>query len=382
MPQSPRRHSSPEDWEDASSCHRWTRFETDIVVALICKGDHRKGTATFATKLNRALNGKSGFDNDIDLEDVEIMLARVTRNLPAALKFIERQPGERLTRVQKQVFYRALDFDGSWDEWNNCPRRKKVREKMGVESKATAGVRSGEIRRRGSYEREPREEELPNAELRAVLLDGEDYFMDEYTVLTDTLLVIGFINRDSPLRRDRYKPRRTRKSPLNPRQPRSAAPRYQQTPRQSIGEEKPHRESPSRTAQAPQLPNKPPTQPIIDPLAPGPSGPLQYVAPTPYAQAYDRFARPFVTNATDYAGYSNQYASGWGGGWSSSFYDEPSAPYSQLESYRQPEYYSQPLPYSQPMPYDQPSSYTVLTATEGAPSSSTHAQVSPAYESP
>ncbi len=55
---------------------RWTNFELDTVLALVCKGDHLQGHMILATKLNEALNGTHGnFHRDIPVAEVKKLLA-------------------------------------------------------------------------------------------------------------------------------------------------------------------------------------------------------------------------------------------------------------------------------------------------------------------
>ncbi|KAK3357723.1 hypothetical protein B0T25DRAFT_604689, partial [Lasiosphaeria hispida] len=114
-----RRRKDARDREDER--HVWSDYEMQTVLALICKGVHLQpgGTLTFATQLNEALNGNKGncLDNDIDLQDVETLLNWVYQKKRGALKFIERQKPQRLTRLATRVFSRNLPFDGSKKEW-------------------------------------------------------------------------------------------------------------------------------------------------------------------------------------------------------------------------------------------------------------------------
>lgn len=102
--------------------HHWTKFELDIVLGLICKGDHLKcSTLAFATKLNEALNGSKDhvdYDADIAVEDVRDLLADIETQKKAALAFIERQPRPHvMTRTKKRAFERNIPFTGSKKEW-------------------------------------------------------------------------------------------------------------------------------------------------------------------------------------------------------------------------------------------------------------------------
>jgi hypothetical protein len=98
----------------------------DTVLALICKNEHRnhRSPLEFATQLNLAVNGRGdvffhrgeascSFESDVDVDDVRRMLGQVGRRRKHALAFIERQPAKRVTRAQKRVFQRCIDFDGS-----------------------------------------------------------------------------------------------------------------------------------------------------------------------------------------------------------------------------------------------------------------------------
>lgn len=102
--------------------HHWTKFELDIVLGLICKGEHLKcPPLIFATKLNEALNGKGNrvdYDADIPVDDVRDLLADIEAQKKGALAFIERQPRPHvMTRTKKRAFERNLPFTGSKEEW-------------------------------------------------------------------------------------------------------------------------------------------------------------------------------------------------------------------------------------------------------------------------
>lgn len=51
----------------------WTEFELNTVLALICKGTNLNDHVGFATKLNKALNGKR-VDQDIPRKEVRKLL--------------------------------------------------------------------------------------------------------------------------------------------------------------------------------------------------------------------------------------------------------------------------------------------------------------------
>ncbi|KAI0128416.1 hypothetical protein BJ170DRAFT_682209 [Xylariales sp. AK1849] len=120
----------PSSKRGPTKAHEWTPFELNIVLALICKGEHtRLNSLQFATKVNEALNGNSvgAYDNDIPVGDVEDLLRAVEKNKKGALAFIERQPHPHvLTRTKRRVFERNLPFDGSLAEWVGG-RREEVR---------------------------------------------------------------------------------------------------------------------------------------------------------------------------------------------------------------------------------------------------------------
>ncbi|KAK9414154.1 hypothetical protein SUNI508_02253 [Seiridium unicorne] len=102
--------------------HRWTKFELDIVLGLICKGKHLScRPITFTTLLNQALNGSRDgldYDKDIAVEDVCDLLAHIEREKKGSLAFVERQPRPLvMTRTKKRVFERNLPFTGSLEEW-------------------------------------------------------------------------------------------------------------------------------------------------------------------------------------------------------------------------------------------------------------------------
>jgi hypothetical protein len=71
--------------------HEWTDFEMQAVLALLCKGVHLRpgGALTFATALNEALNGPTGsrnsMDDDVDVGDVEDLLAWIYTDKKGAL---------------------------------------------------------------------------------------------------------------------------------------------------------------------------------------------------------------------------------------------------------------------------------------------------------
>ncbi|KAK3332516.1 hypothetical protein B0T19DRAFT_105289 [Cercophora scortea] len=115
--------------DSAGGGREWTDFEMQVILALLCKGVHRKpgNPLTFATALNEALNGGGGGEQrlrlDVDLEDVKELLAWVCRDKKGCLAFIERQTPQRITRRITHVFARHLDFDGSLKEWTVDGRR-------------------------------------------------------------------------------------------------------------------------------------------------------------------------------------------------------------------------------------------------------------------
>jgi hypothetical protein len=155
--------------------HRWTTFEMNAVLALLCKGVHRakskgkngkKGTKvtkdqvsqshcqphpaaasnhslaqmskdkilTFATALNECLNrGSAGsggpdFHADIPLEEVEALLTRLGKEKKSAMAYIETHPPMRITRAKRLVFKRDIGFDGSKVEWKTGRREKMLAE--------------------------------------------------------------------------------------------------------------------------------------------------------------------------------------------------------------------------------------------------------------
>ncbi|EON98033.1 putative phosphatidylinositol 4-kinase pik1alpha protein [Phaeoacremonium minimum UCRPA7] len=99
--------------------HEWTTFEFDIMLSLICKGTHLHGIVEFATKFNEGLNGAgySGHRRDVDMEDIQEILLYILDKKKAAVAFIERQHMPRVTRAQKRVFMRSINFTGTLKEW-------------------------------------------------------------------------------------------------------------------------------------------------------------------------------------------------------------------------------------------------------------------------
>ncbi|KAJ9155122.1 hypothetical protein NKR23_g2306 [Pleurostoma richardsiae] len=130
----------------------WTPFEMDTVLALLCKGVHRRrgGLLTFATHLNEALAiGYRGQDRDIELEDVEAMLRVVLREKKAAIALIERQPTNHITRTQKRAFARSIPFDGSLREWVSGGRKERE-EKAERRNKERGKGKGKEMKRAGA----------------------------------------------------------------------------------------------------------------------------------------------------------------------------------------------------------------------------------------
>ncbi|RYP67633.1 hypothetical protein DL769_005704 [Monosporascus sp. CRB-8-3] len=135
MPSSPQQQSSSASQEPrlanhASTAKRngkrsWNQFELDAVLALICKGHHTRGLIVFTDRLNMAVNGSSGEEEDITVDDVRELLEFLEERHKGAMRFIERQPAPcRITRRQKLVFARELPFDGSLQEWTVGGRRE------------------------------------------------------------------------------------------------------------------------------------------------------------------------------------------------------------------------------------------------------------------
>ncbi|KAI1333807.1 hypothetical protein F5Y15DRAFT_421517 [Xylariaceae sp. FL0016] len=137
---------------------RWTKFELNAVLALICKGEHleklrprgRHGIQgrgdqlmSFTSQLNEALHGDSGrYEKDIQLRDVSELMAFLAEHRKGAFQYIDRQgPPYRLTRAKKMIFARELDFDGSLEEWMHGGRREK------------AAQETKELRENGVHER-------------------------------------------------------------------------------------------------------------------------------------------------------------------------------------------------------------------------------------
>ncbi|KAK1831714.1 hypothetical protein QBC39DRAFT_433828 [Podospora conica] len=106
---------------------KWTTFELETVVSLICKGFHKSkgGAQSFATALNKALNGnkRENLTHDIDVEDVALMLEFVNKEKKDFLALIDRQPTQRISRVAKQAFFRNLPRDRTFKR--NSEREKK-----------------------------------------------------------------------------------------------------------------------------------------------------------------------------------------------------------------------------------------------------------------
>ncbi|KAH8203350.1 hypothetical protein TruAng_002445 [Truncatella angustata] len=115
-------YSSRQAYRGSSRGHRWTKFELDIVLSLICKLEHLTSLPlTFTTKLNEALNGTGNhiaYDDDIPVDDVRALLTHIEKEKKGPLAFIERQPApHRITRMKKRVFERNISFTGSQTEW-------------------------------------------------------------------------------------------------------------------------------------------------------------------------------------------------------------------------------------------------------------------------
>jgi len=114
---------------------RWTKFEVDTLLALICKGAHKKESLSLASELNTALNGSGrGFGNDIPVEDVEAMMDRIRAEKKGALAFIERQPVSVITRKQREVFHRNFDYLGTKEEWE-AGRKSRLQEARALQQR-------------------------------------------------------------------------------------------------------------------------------------------------------------------------------------------------------------------------------------------------------
>ncbi|KAI1085770.1 hypothetical protein F5B20DRAFT_16941 [Whalleya microplaca] len=111
--------------------HKWTQFELDAVLALICKRAHlppRRAPLHMAQRLNEVLGSTSR--SVITTKDVKDLLATLRRDHKAAFAYIERQgPPYVLTRAKRRVFERGLDFDGSVAEWRGGRREEEARRK-------------------------------------------------------------------------------------------------------------------------------------------------------------------------------------------------------------------------------------------------------------
>ncbi|KAI0013735.1 hypothetical protein F4779DRAFT_613467 [Xylariaceae sp. FL0662B] len=114
-----------------------TPFELNVVLALICKGDHvgyqsKRKAANMAHRLNAVLNFKD-VENQLSGTDVSDLLTSLQRERKGAFAFLNRQSApHRLTRLKRQVFERGLDFDGSLKEWT-VGRRKEREAKRKAE---------------------------------------------------------------------------------------------------------------------------------------------------------------------------------------------------------------------------------------------------------
>lgn len=85
--------SRGDDAHDAHDASRngprhWNPYEMQAICALVCKGAHLKGSMSFATKLNKTLNGNGSYKDDIDIEDVEELLEHIETKKKAALAFV------------------------------------------------------------------------------------------------------------------------------------------------------------------------------------------------------------------------------------------------------------------------------------------------------
>ncbi len=121
------------DWGPRSpspSQRRWTAFETDTLLGLICKGVDKTGILRLTRELNKAVN-PSGSGPIINLREAEAMLERIEKEKKAAIAFISRQRVGVVTRVQKQVFSRNLDFDGTREEWE-AGRKAQVQPREAI----------------------------------------------------------------------------------------------------------------------------------------------------------------------------------------------------------------------------------------------------------
>ena len=125
-------HKMPPPTVGRTRGHKWTPFELDAVLALICKGMSREGKEAiedFAHHLNEALNGPTGghstshfarrapdYSKDISTRDVKELLAKIRRERKGVLAFIDRQPHpKRITRTQKLSFQKLFEFDGGME---------------------------------------------------------------------------------------------------------------------------------------------------------------------------------------------------------------------------------------------------------------------------
>ncbi|KAH8878565.1 hypothetical protein GQ53DRAFT_46952 [Thozetella sp. PMI_491] len=101
---------------------KWTPFEMQTVLALICQGVHYEDTETFTDELNKALNPgaehyRERFKDDIEESHVQNLLEVLHREKKAAIAFIDRQQMGRLTRSATMAFKRSIRFTRTEWEW-------------------------------------------------------------------------------------------------------------------------------------------------------------------------------------------------------------------------------------------------------------------------
>ncbi|KAI1496712.1 hypothetical protein F5X99DRAFT_424322 [Biscogniauxia marginata] len=131
---SPPAQQGSESPQEEDKYRSWTQFELNTVFALVCKHEHlkkRRGKPDykgFAEKLNTALNYHDYSDTKpIKTEDAKAIIQYLYTRRKGAMRFVERQIGPLcLTRKQRHVLMRELDFDGTKTEWIVQGRRKRV----------------------------------------------------------------------------------------------------------------------------------------------------------------------------------------------------------------------------------------------------------------
>ncbi|KAJ8115575.1 hypothetical protein ONZ43_g4639 [Nemania bipapillata] len=148
------------DSEQKHKVREWTRFELDMVLALVCQHEHRGvywekpkepsrrrrgkgsqgqgGHATsvytedralrFARVLNNALGGIRRFERDIPARDVRELMGFMESEHKTVLEYIERQPAPfRVTRSKKHAFQRVCNnFNIAFPRWV-IARRERLR---------------------------------------------------------------------------------------------------------------------------------------------------------------------------------------------------------------------------------------------------------------